>query len=239
MVVNNIPFRINGTQSFPLSLGLCRSFPSMFIIAEVQRPILGADFLRHFGLLVDIKLYQMIEIAMHLHIQGVLSFDLSPSPSICPKNVSNAFPALTQICFPDSSVNHGIYHHMKTTGPSVSAHLRCLALHRLSVGKQDFEHMLQLAIILPSSKAWFSPLRMVPKKTTGDWYPCGDYQALNLTTFPDCYPVPHIYDFSSVLQGAAIFPQFHLVHTFCQIPFVASKMSIMPLSQLCSVYRSF
>ena len=55
MAMNDTPIRTYGKRSLTLNLGLRRSFPWIFIIAEVQKPILGADFLWHFGLLVDMK----------------------------------------------------------------------------------------------------------------------------------------------------------------------------------------
>ena len=165
-----------------------------FYRCDVHKPIIGADFLRHFGLLVDIKQHQLIDATTRLHIQSILSTDPSLTLSICPKNTSH--PYYTQVSTPDTPVKHDTVHHIETTGARVSAHPRSLAPDRLRAAKQEFEHMLQLGIIRPSSSAWSLPLHMVPKRTPGDWHLCGDYCALNRATAPDCYLVPHIHDFS-------------------------------------------
>ena len=44
-----------GIRSLSLDLGLHCIFRWVFIIADVKQPILGADFLRNFGLLVDVR----------------------------------------------------------------------------------------------------------------------------------------------------------------------------------------
>ena len=53
---NGTSIATHGTRSLTLSLGLRRTFRWVFIVADVEQPILGADFLSHFNLLVALSL---------------------------------------------------------------------------------------------------------------------------------------------------------------------------------------
>ena len=68
--MNDTPISTYGKRSLTLNLGLRRSLPWIFIIADVQKPILGADFLRHLELLVDVNRKQLVDTKTQLHIQG-------------------------------------------------------------------------------------------------------------------------------------------------------------------------
>ncbi|XP_064483070.1 uncharacterized protein LOC135395913 [Ornithodoros turicata] len=222
--VNNTGIPVYTQRSLTLNLGLRRNFPWLFLVAAVDRAILGADFLHHFRLTVDVARKRLVDTSTSLSVPAASASDLPPpsGPTISALMSPYAailcdFPSLTRAPDWTKPVTHDVVHYINTTGAPVFARPRPLAPEKLKIARAEFDHMLSIGVARPSSSNWSSPLHMVPKKT-GDWRPCGDFRALNLVTTPDRYPLPRLQDFTSNLHGAKIFSKIDLMKAYHQIP---------------------
>jgi hypothetical protein len=133
-------------------------------------PLLGADFLRHYQLLVDLSGGCLLEAGTLARIGdgsrgggGELYSVLEQTPPEI-RAVLSKFPEVINTSKRLPEVKHAVVHIIETTGRPVAAKFWRLDLVKLAAAKADFLQMERDGIIRRSNSPWASPLHMVLKK---------------------------------------------------------------------------
>ena len=215
-----------GTRNVSFLLGSTK-YTWPFLTAEVERPLLGADFLRHTGLLVDVRRKRLVDAETfnsvplehsQVHKSCIpVSLALRTDENNKYTQLLTKFSSITTPDFKQPTVEHGVQHFITTKGPPIHSRARRLPPDKLAAAKAEFRNMMDMGIIRPSNSSWSSPLHIVPKPD-GSFRPCGDYRRVNDVTDMDRYPIPHIQDFTSNLAGRSVFSKVDLVRGYHQIP---------------------
>ena len=199
-----------------------------FVVADVSSNIIGADFLAHHNLLVDMRRKRLLDATTF----EVIRVDSAPTdvdatdgirrPSVADvshrfQNVVGEFPSTTNPETLSFLPKHDVTHFIETTGPPVRSHARPLRPDRLAEAKKEFEDLEAMGIVRRSNSPWASPLHLV-EKPDGTWRPTGDYRRLNGATIDDRYSIPRIQDFTAQLAGKVVFSKIDLVRGYYQIP---------------------
>ena len=172
---------------------------------------------------VDLRHRRLVDTVTSLSVNAFFSAAPAEHVSVAvaafsdPFDLLSKYPTLTWPPDYHRPVLHPVVDRIETTGQPVHFRARCLPPERLKIAKDEFQRMLNIGIVKPSTSCWSSPLHMVPKPN-GNWRLCGNYRALNAHTTADRCPIPHMQDFTPLLKGARIFSKIDLVLAYHLIP---------------------
>ena len=150
--------RTFGQRSVTVELGLAKSFEWSFTIADVSKPIFGADFLRHYGLLVDLEFKRFMDAETFLTVPT--SYRRSTVSKLCVlvnndcySDILNAFQEVTTPCIQKCRLLGKVEHHIDTRcRRPVFARARRLSPDKFfAAAKKEFNKLLEMDVIQPSN----------------------------------------------------------------------------------------
>lgn len=132
-----------GRKMLKVNLGLRRDYPFVFTIADINSPIIGADFLTHYGIIVDLKNKRLIDSLTNLTKECFFLDSCSPSPKIF--YIENNYAQLLQnypnlVIPPNFSlpVKHSVKHNIITNGYLPFCRPRRLDPTKFQIAKEEF-----------------------------------------------------------------------------------------------------
>lgn len=165
-----------GQLLLTLNLGLRRPLPWVFTIAEVNKPILGTDFLAAYDLSINVRKMLLIDnktnVVVNTGITNISVNELFPclKPVHDYQGLLKRFPEILKFPNPSerSILKHGVSHAIVTQSQPVCSRPRRLTPDKEQAVRAEFNFMVQQGICRPFKSPWASPLHLVSKKN-GDW----------------------------------------------------------------------
>ena len=135
-----------GIKTLRLDLGLRRAFTWKFIIADVAKPIIGADLLNHLELFVNLR--QLLDTTTSLISTGRI---VVGEPDSVRTIVSDSpyhqllakYPDFTRPAAIPHKVKHDVVHHINTTpGPPIHCRPRRLSADMYKIANTEFSELI-------------------------------------------------------------------------------------------------
>ncbi|GFT59972.1 transposon Ty3-G Gag-Pol polyprotein [Nephila pilipes] len=135
----------NGSKVLDVDHGLRRSFKWQFILASIPFPIRGADLLKSFDLIIDLKRQHLIDTITNMSRYGKIPTDFNTasiklsSGNTVYHRILAKFPDLIALASKIKYVQHNTMFYIETTGPLDHSRPRRLNPKLYNIVKQNFE----------------------------------------------------------------------------------------------------
>ena len=213
-----------------VTLGMPDVFTWDFLQADVERPVIGLDFLSYFNIALNTRDRKFIVTEQNFNTptkqrcnpskQSVNSRcdEKLPTPKCVTSvvDLESFYPRVFEVENFKRPTRHQTKHHIRTRGPPTCERVRRLSPEKMDVLKLELNKLLNLGIIERAESAYASPLHLVPKKN-GEYRITGDYRKLNQQTVPDKYAIPLLSDFTAQIAGSKYFSSLDLYKSYHQI----------------------
>ena len=220
------PKKTYGERLSYVDLGFDQTLPWIFIVADVDQCIIGADFLSNYDITVRPRTKQLTHVPSGSTViaKGIDTLRLSPVrddfdvPYFVNK-LLDKYPDLTSGFVASTPVKHNVVHRIKVDPRQqpLCTKPRRLGPNGSEAVSEAIQKMLQDGTLRESSSPWSSALHYVPKRS-GSWRFVGDYKRLNSGTKKDSYSLPYLKDFANKLYNHKVFSTVDLRDAYHQIP---------------------
>ena len=189
---NGTEIKLHGVISTSVRFGTV-DYPWTFMVADVSMPILGADFLAHHRLLVDMR-RQLLQaehgttcaVGTRADI-GSVGVRMCAAPTLA--DLFREFPRVTATSAQLLPVRHNVTHHIVTRGPPRVGHPRRLPPDRLRIARQEFDKLITSGSpFVAGAVASRALSRMKPFQCLG--FATWDSTQRRAGKFPDVEPSP-------------------------------------------------
>lgn len=213
-----------GRKTLMIELGLRRDFEWNFTIADVTMPILGIDFLSHYGLTINLKNMILLDPTTSLTTNATrarldAAMRIVGTGDEIPDRCRALLKKYSVITEPETLKHcppHSTVHYIPTKGPPLYNRPRRLAPDKLAIAKSAFDELLRLGIVRPSRSPWAAPLHLVPKGE--GWRITTDFRRLNYVSQDDRHGLPHVHDFAVQVGASKYFTKLDLHAAYYAIP---------------------
>ena len=211
----------------PVDLGFARLFSHDFHVCNIKFGILGADFLSHHKLIVDVthrRLTESIEVercSPSSELEPDPSFGIQTNDKTSPKildSLQKTFPEVFVPCRRNREAKHSVVASVQTsTEEPVFYRTLRLSPEKFRALRDKLRHLCDQGILENSHSAWTSAIVMVRKKSR-TWRLCADFTNLNKILQTRKYALSYISDFIALAHGCSIFSSIDISDAYNNIP---------------------